>query len=289
MKNVLLAGATGYLGGYILKELLNRNINPTVVVRNPAKLPPDISGNEHLSMIEAEITRPEQLNGCCNNVDVVITTVGITKQKDGLTYMDVDYGANLNLLNEARESGVKKFIYVSVLKGDELRHLKICDAKEKFVDALKSSGLDYCVIRPNGFFADMGEFYEMAKKGRVYLFGNGRHKANPIHGADLAEVCVEAIDSREHEIPVGGPEILTHEQIAQIAFQVAGTKPRITRIPDWIRKSVLSLLRTFTGSKTYGPVEFFMTVLAMDLVAPTHGTHKLKEYFEMLKVKKSHE
>lgn len=289
MKNVLLAGATGYLGGYILKELLNRNINTTVVVRNPAKLPPEISGNEHLNVMEAELTRPEQLRGCCRNMDVVISTVGITKQKDGLTYMDVDYGANLNLLNEARESSVKKFIYVSVLKGDELRHLKICDAKEKFVDALKSSGLDYCVIRPNGFFSDMGEFYEMAKKGRVYLFGSGRHKANPIHGADLAEVCVDAIGSREHEIPVGGPEVLTHGQIAQIAFQVAGTKPRITRIPGWVRKSILFLLHTFTGSKTYGPVEFFMTVLAMDLVAPTHGTHKLKEYFEKLKLKKSHE
>ena len=54
--------------------------------------------------------------------------------------MDVDYQANLNLLNEARESGVRKFIYVSVLNGEKLRHLKICDAKEMFVEELKKSG-----------------------------------------------------------------------------------------------------------------------------------------------------
>lgn len=42
----------------------------------------------------------------------------------------VDYQANLNLLNEARENGVRKFIYVSLLNGERLRHLKICDAKD---------------------------------------------------------------------------------------------------------------------------------------------------------------
>ena len=114
-------------------------------------------------------------------VDVVISTVGITRQKDGLTYMAVDYRANLNLLNEARKAGVKKFIYVSVLNGEHLTQLKICEAKEKFVNTLMNSGMDYCVIRPNGFFSDMGDFLDMAKQGRVYLFGDGKKKMNPIH------------------------------------------------------------------------------------------------------------
>jgi uncharacterized protein YbjT (DUF2867 family) len=42
-----------------------------------------------------------------------------------------------------------------------------------FVEQLKKSGLDYCVVRPNGFFSDMTDFYKIARKGRVYLFGNG--------------------------------------------------------------------------------------------------------------------
>ena len=85
----------------------------------------------------------------------VISTVGITKQKDGLTYMDVDYQANLNLLEEAKKSGVKKFIYVSVLNGEKLKATKICYAKEKFVERLKNSGIEYCVVRPNGFYSDI--------------------------------------------------------------------------------------------------------------------------------------
>ena len=283
MNKILLAGSTGYLGSYILRELLKGDYELRTIVRNNKKLPKSTLENRKLEIIEGELTNPKSIEDCCLNVDVVISTVGITKQKDGLTYMDVDYQANKNLLEEAQRSGVKKFIYISVLSGDRLTKLKICEAKEKFVTALKKSGLDYCIIRPNGYFSDMGEFYEMARKGRVYLFGNGEYKANPIHGADLAEICVNSIKSNDKEIPVGGPQTLTHNEIAGIAFSVANKRPKITHIPNWVRKSILFLLRTFTSSKFYGPIEFFMTVLSMDLIAPEYGTHTLKEYFKELK------
>jgi len=42
---------------------------------------------------------------------------------------------------------------------------------------------------------------------------------------------------------------------------------------------ILATLRLFTSVKTYGPLEFFMTVLAMDMVAPTYGKHSLKDFF----------
>ena len=151
-----------------------------------------------------------------------------------------------------------------------------------FVDQLKKSGLDYCIIRPNGFFSDISEFYEMAKKGRVYLFGNGELKVNPIHGEDLAEVCVDAIEKSDQEIKVGGPEILTHNEIAVTAFDVLDIKPKITNIPDWIRNVMLKLVRIFTVSKFYGPIEFFLSVMAIDMIAPSYGKHTLKKYFTEL-------
>ncbi|MBS1616458.1 MAG: SDR family oxidoreductase [Bacteroidetes bacterium] len=282
---VLLAGATGYLGSYILKELLKNKFESRVIVRKKNDFLNSLGESKALETFQAELTQPGAIINCCEGVDTVISTVGITKQKDGLTYMDVDYQANMNLLKEAKRSGVRRFIYVSVFRGNELTHLKICAAKEQFVAALKNSGLDYCIIRPTGYFSDMGEFYEMAKKGRVFLFGNGAFRMNPIHGADLAKICCDAIQTTEKEIPIGGQEVLSFNQIAEIACSVAGKKTRITHIPDWIRKSILALLRTFTGSKTYGPIEFFMTVLSMDLMAPASGSHTLKAYFEELKSK----
>lgn len=281
MKRVLLAGATGYLGRHVAKELLARGYGVRAIARHPETL--QQVGFGGIEIFTAEVTQPESLTGCCDNIDVVISTVGITRQKDGLTYMDVDYQANMNVLRQAAQSGVEKFVYVSVLNGEALRHLKICNAKEMFVDRLKQSGMDYGVIRPNGFFSDMAEFYEMAQKGRIYLFGDGNQRANPIHGRDLATVCVDAIDRPDREINVGGPETLTHNEIAMTAFDVLDRKPKITRIPGWVNTIILKLIRSFTSSKTYGPIEFFMTVMAMDMLAPEYGQETIRAYFTDLR------
>jgi uncharacterized protein YbjT (DUF2867 family) len=280
MKKILLAGSTGYLGIHIAKELQQRSCYFRAIARSPEKL--EQKAIKASEMLKAELTDPDSIRACCNGIDVVISTVGITRQKDGLTYMDVDYLANMNLLNEAKKSGVEKFIFVSVLNGGKLRNLKICDAKEMFVEQLKKSGIDYCIVRPNGFFSDISVFLNMAKRGRIYLFGNGEYRSNPIHGEDLAVVCVDAIDRPDKEIEIGGPETLTQNEIASMAFEILGNQPKITHIPDWVRVAILKIVRLITGSKVYGPVEFFMTVMAMDMLAPEFGKHTLKEYFTIL-------
>ena len=282
MKKILVAGATGYLGLHLLQELHRQQYSCRAIVRNPEKI--KIKKIPVTEIVTAELTAPDSIKNCCNDIDVVISTVGITRQKDGLTYMDVDFRANMNLLEEAKKCNVSKFIYVSVLNGENLKHLKICQAKEKFVEKLKMSGLDYCVIRPNGFFSDMAEIFHMARKGRVYLFGNGEFKANPIHGEDLAKICINAIKTAEKRIEIGGPQTLSQKEIASIAFDVLGKKPKITCIPDAMRVLLMHILKLFTSSKVYGPVEFFLTVMAMDMLAPEYGEHTLEQYFNVLKM-----
>jgi len=278
--NILLAGATGYLGSYIATELQNQAYPTKIVVRNKDKVPYNV---QYFETIVAEVTKPESLVGIMKDVDTIISTVGITRQKDGLSYMDVDYQANLNLLKEAHKSGVQKFIYVSAFKADMLTKLKMCFAKEKFVKELQNSNLDYCIVRPNGFFSDTTEFLKMAKKGKAELFGDGSFKMNPIHGSDLAEVCVRAIAAPEKVIEVGGPEVYKHKEIVELAFKTIDKKPKISYMPEWVRKLILWSARTFTSPKTYGPMEFFLTVLAMDMVAPKYGTQTLSRYFNEVK------
>ena len=274
---VLLAGATGYLGRFVLNELQRRNYLTRVIVRTPSRLGtvmPDVD------VRVGEVTQADTLKGVCEDIDVVISTVGITRQKDGMTYMDVDFQANANLIDEAKRSGVKRFIYVSVFNGEQMRHLKICEAKERLADYLKNSGLDYCIVRPTGFFSDMGDFLKMAKGGSVWLFGNGMLRMNPIHGADLARAVVDAVDSHQHELNIGGPDILTHNQIAELALRAYGKQPRVRHLPDFVRRSTLFLLRKLTSAKTYGPLEFVLTAMAMDMQAPTYGEERLEDFFK---------
>ena len=276
MKKVLVAGATGYLGKCIVNELKSRGYWVRVLIRKESqkKLFKDVD-----DFFVGEITMPKTLVSIAENIDWVFSTIGITRQKEDLTYMDVDYQGNVNLLYEAEKSGVEKFEYISAINGDKQRHLKIFEAKERFVNELKSSGLDYCIMRPNGFFSDMKDFLEMAKKGRVYLFGDGQFKLNPIDGKDLAVVCVDKMIAGNREETAGGQEILTQEDIAKIALRVLNKPLKITFLPDWTRKLSIWVLRTFTSSKTYGPFEFFLSAMAQDNIANQYGKLKLEDFY----------
>jgi len=282
---VLLAGGTGYLGGHILQKLSEQQVSTIAIIRKGKistfkKIP-------SIHLIEAEVTEPHTLQGIFKGVDVVISTIGITRQKDGLTYWDVDYQANKNLLDQAISEGVKKFVYVASLNGEKMRHLKICAAKEQFVDDLKQSGIDYCIIRPNGFFSDLGEFLEMANKGRMYLFGKGQYRLNPIDGEDLACEIVKILRTNQTELTIGGPKIYSHNGLVDLASKVLYKKIRITYLPNWIKNAFLFFARSFTSSKTYGPVEFFLTTLSMDMIAPKYGTKKLERFFEKYRREKA--
>ncbi len=277
-KKVLVAGATGYLGQYLVRELKNRGCWVRVLIRKEAQ-------KEKFKDVDdffiGQITEPNSLKGITNNIDWVFSTVGITRQKDGLTYMDVDYQGNSNLLKEALKDKVEAFQYISAINGDKLRYLKIFEAKERFVDELKKSGINYCVLRPNGFFSDMKDFLKMAKSGRVYLFGDGKMKLNPIHGEDLAKVCVDKMTNGIKEETVGGIDIFTQNELAELALKAWNKPVRISHIPDWIRRFTIWLLRTFTSSKTYGPVEFFLTAMAFDNIANQYGVNHLEDFFRL--------
>ena len=282
-EKILLAGATGYLGQFILAELLKKEHPTRIVVRNKAKIAPALLTHPLLEVVEAEVTKPQTLQGVCKGVSQVISTVGITQQKDGFTYEQVDYRANRNLLNEALHEGVQKFVYVSVFKGEMMRHIAIGAAKERFVEALKVSGIDYCIVRPSGFYSDMGNFLKMAKGGRVRLFGKGQCAMNPIHGEDLAQVCVAQLESAEKEVNVGGAEVFTHTEIARLAFEVLGKPIKISYLPDWVRRFILKIGKYLMPKSAYGTIEFVFTVMAMDSVTPLKvGKHRLKAYFEAM-------
>ncbi|MBN2794255.1 MAG: SDR family oxidoreductase [Clostridia bacterium] len=278
---VLIAGATGYLGKYLVQAFYENNYEVSVIIRNKQK----IESVSHMiqSIIVEDITNKEALKGLMQGYDAVVSTVGITRQKDHMTYMDVDYQCNVNLLETAILDGVKKFMYIGVLGGEKFRNLKIMDAKEKFVEVLKRSAIEGIVIRPSGFFGDLKEIYNLAKKGTVYVMGKGHYEVNPIHGYDLANFCVKHLQDAPGEYPVGGPEILSQRDLGSIAFEVLNKPERIIGIPIFLVRLVKVIIRSFTKETFYGPIEFFLTVLTENMVGPKEGKITIKDYFSELK------
>ena len=275
---VLVAGSTGYLGQHVVRELHARGHQVRALVRSPAKLDPvrDAVDETH----QADATDPDALAGCCDGADAVFSSIGLMGKSSKFTCWQVDYAANRNLLEEARRAGVKKFIYTSVVRAPGLGKLALVRAKGAFEEELKRSGMPHTILYPNGFFSDMDEFLTMARKGRAYLFGSGSFRINPIDGADVAAAAADALASDAEAIDLGGPDILTHEQIAQQAFRAAGNPPRITHVPLWPVKAGLVLLRRLTPLRTHQLIEFPLTVLTQDVLAPATGRHRLAEYFQ---------
>lgn len=184
MTRVLVAGATGYLGRLLVARLKQDGYWVRALVRRPEQAE-TLSGVDDVFV--GEVTDASTLGGVTDGVDTVFSSIGITRQRDGVGYAQVDYGGNLSLLREAEKSGVVRFLYVSVLHGQELRgHVRLAAAKERFVDQLRQSSLDAVVVRPPAYFSDMTAFLTMAAKGRVYLVGSGQQRMNPISGRDLA-------------------------------------------------------------------------------------------------------
>ena len=82
MKKVLLAGSTGYLGTYIAKELQHRSCSFRAIARRPEKL--EQNGIDGIEILEAELTDPDSIRACCEGIDIVISTVGITNSTFGI-------------------------------------------------------------------------------------------------------------------------------------------------------------------------------------------------------------
>ncbi|MFT6396186.1 MAG: hypothetical protein ACJAYU_000929 [Bradymonadia bacterium] len=274
---ICVAGATGYLGQHVVAELVNREYDVHALARSTAKAAhlEELGAHPHL----VEVTQPETLQGVLDGVEIVVSSLGITRQRDGLRFEDVDFQANLNLLREAERAGVRRFVYVSVFRGQELRHTALVGAKERFVDALIESPIEHCVIRPTGFFSDLEEFLQMARRGRAWLIGDGQQELNPIHGADLAAAIADSLETNAEIVDVGGPETLTTQRMAELAFEAVGGSPKLSRVPQWLCNTVETGLPLVTPQSISGPIQMFLAASRLPMVAPAYGERRLGEFF----------
>ncbi|MEW5851427.1 MAG: SDR family oxidoreductase [Myxococcota bacterium] len=283
-RTLLVAGANGYLGRHVVKVASAQGWRVRALVRGGAERLGDV--RPLVAEVHAgEATRPETLAGLCHGVDAVFSSLGKHDFKRRPTAWDVDYAANANILRRAVEARVAHVVFVSVIQGRELRERGVSSAaaREKVVDELVASGLGYTVLRPTGFFNDMEDFFRMARDGTAWLVGSGHSRMNPIHGADLAEEAVRCLEAGPggQQLDVGGPDILSWEEMAQAAFRALGRAPRVRRVPA----GVVSALAPLVGVVNPFVADLMRAIAQMgqrDVVGRAVGTHHLEEHYRQL-------
>lgn len=280
---VLVAGATGYIGGHIARALHDAGYRVRALTRDEGRLEPIRAACDEVFVGEA--TRMETLGGLCDGIDVVVSSLGLRTFRSRPTPEAVDLQANLNILERAQEAGVRQFIFVSALHANELvKTVPILRPREDFVRRLRDSGLTWTVLRPTGAFNDMEGIFRLAQRGWGIVLGAGDHRINPIHGADIGAAAVRSITDpslRDAEFGFGGPETYIQTEIARLASRTLGKKQRIVHVPFWVIDAAATLVRPFNRNAA-GFLELFRQGAARDLVGAPVGTHGLADYYRSL-------
>ena len=281
---IVLVGAFGHLGTDILRSLICEGYE-VVALDLKEKDIPELKGKYTFHSID--ITDPKTLEGTCEGVDAVITTVGLVSKSATLTNYDVDLQGNLNLLEEAKRSGVKKFLYVSVIHADSAPDVPMLEAKHQFEEKLKASTLAYTIIRPTGYFYDIAHvFMPMIEKGKVTLLGHHDHPVNVVDTPDLADFIVSKIPEKENRTyEVGGKETYNYKEIATLFFQAAGKKVKISHAPIFLFDLIIKkAAKKHDGSEAL--IRFSKWTLTHDMEGDTKvGNHSFKEYVQSLYAK----
>ena len=278
---VLVAGATGKLGYEVVRELKARGQRVRALARSKSRLEALRGLTDDLCVADA--LQPETLESAFAGVDRVFSCLGASvipmPRYGGETFTRIDYPANRNLVNASVQAGVRKFVYVSVFGAHKLPHHDFIKGHELVVEELRRSGLDYSVLRPTGFFSAMDEILLVASRGLLPEFNGGTARTNPIHEADLAELCVDAFEKPAGwEADVGGPDALTRKEIARLAWQAIGKQERAVKVPVSVLRTAGVLMRPF--SPRVGHLfSFIADILIDDFVAPCHGKRRIADYF----------
>ncbi|MEM6431040.1 MAG: NAD(P)H-binding protein [Deinococcota bacterium] len=279
MKRILLLGATGNLGRACLSELKARGY----WVRATSRQGKNITLADET--VKADLLEPASLHAACQDIDTIVSVAGapvsLSLKWRAKTFAEVDYQGHMHLLDAAVSAGVDKFIYVSVFSTEATQHLAYIKAHHAVATALEAAKLEVSIIEPTGYFSAFAPFVTMAAWGAVPRFGDGSAQTNPIHDADLATLCVSAIEDTTARITVGGPEVLSRNDIIDLAFAVHTKTPRYLPVPN----AVVAL-----GSRLVRPIDarlaelmpFFGAVSQTNIIAPSYGTKRLEDYFQGL-------
>lgn len=280
MASVLVAGATGYLGRYVVAELHNRGHLIRAVARDRDRArrqgpwgSPSLDGLVDEWAL-GSVTDPRFTRDLAADVEHVVSALGVTRQK--ADPWQIDNLANLAILTSALKHA-SSFTYINTLGGDRCP-ARLTRAKSAFSQTLSVAEISSQIINPPAYFSDMTEVLAMARRGLVAVF-RPEARINPIHGADLAAYVVDRTEEgRTGTWDVGGPDVLSWRELAHLAFDAVGKRSHVLTVPAWALPPALRLTGLFSP-RLADTAQFMAWNMTRDCVAPTTGTHHLADFY----------
>ena len=203
----LIIGGTGTVGSRTVHALLERGVDVRVMTRSEEKIDALPEGVEGVTGdMETPNTLPPAFSGV--NSLFLIAPVAPNETEQGLAAVDA-----------AKEAGVGKMVYLSVAMpngSDRIPHFK---SKIPIEDAVRDSGIDFTILRPNNFFQNDLWITNAILQHGVYPQPIGTAGLSRVDVRDIAEVAARALTQDGHHdktYELHGPDILTGPACAEI-------------------------------------------------------------------------
>lgn len=261
----LVTGATGQIGRRVVRLLRERDQPVRTFVRLSSRY--GQLENRGAEIFIGDLREDRDIQKACKGVQYIISTHG-----SGSDAQALDYRANIELIDQAKENGVQHFVFISVLGVDRgYEDAPVFKAKRAVEKYLQASGLNYTILRPAGLASNLIPLAEQFRQTGIYLLnGDPNNRTSIVSTDDLARIAVDSVTiegARNQIFPVGGPDVLKREDIPRIFGRLFNQEPIIINPPlfvfDGLRNAVgfvnpqvrkgLGTLRTLLAN------EFFCT------------------------------
>jgi len=235
---ILVTGATGFVGGNLVRELLGGPRPVRCLVRDVRKAGP--LGKAGCEIVRGDVTDPSTVvQAITPEVDTVIHLVGILMQSRDVTFRDAHVEATRNVVAACKGGGVRRYLHMSALGTREGAASEYHRTKWEAEEIVRSSGLAYTIFRPSVIFGAGDRFTNslaraMRLSPAVLVPGDGRSLMQPVFIKDVVAAYVRSLDMDETRgcvLELAGPEAMTFDKLIDAIAAALGKSRFKVHIP----------------------------------------------------------
>jgi dihydroflavonol-4-reductase len=251
-----IAGGTGFIGSYIIDDLIRKGIQVRALVRNSSNT--ERLMNRGIDFVYGDVLDSSSLKKNIGDIDLVFSAFGILGQwgMPEQTYRNINTKGVKNLIESCLDSGIKQFIHISSagvlgplpdgVVADEsfpynpsnLYEETKCEAEKELISFAKREGLPITIIRPE-FVYGPGDIhvlglFKAVQAGKFFILGNGRSLLHPTYIDDLIQGISLCIDNKEaigKTFLITGENPISVEDLAKTIAEELGVSLPKVKIP----------------------------------------------------------
>lgn len=247
---IAITGGTGFVGSHLATSLIEKGHRVVLLARGFDTRNMDVRQLERTKFVCAGIDNEDSLIEAFQKCDGVAHCAGINREIEDQTYARVHVGGTRNVVNAAREAGVKRILLTSFLRARPNCGSPYHESKFEAEEIVRSSGLDYTVLKA-GMIYGKGDhlldhlshvFYTLPLFAHV---GFKQVAASPLAIEDLVQIMeASLIDERltDCTIAVLGPDKLTMNEVVRRVGKVVGRSPITFPMPPLFHYAFAKIL-----------------------------------------------